>query len=44
MYWLQHVTHSCLHIHFFYYLHDIGIGKISFVMKSNYNYIKNNGS
>ena len=28
----------------FFYLHCIGIGKISFIMKSKYNYINNNGS
>ena len=29
---------------FINYLHCIGIGKISFIMKTNYNYINNNGS
>ena len=44
LYQLQHVRHSCLQIHFIFHLYFIGIGKISFIMKSNYNYINNNGS
>ena len=40
---LLHQLHSCLQIYFFY-LHCIGIGKTSFIMKSKYNCINNNGS